>query len=89
MLTTPHCLRYTWRGDQGSDDITDVTYTLEPTASGTRFTWTHTGLTGPRGSAMSKLLGSVRRKMLTDGVLPVLASLHARSSSPTSPPTAE
>lgn len=73
----PDLLRYTWRGDEDSGDITDVTYRLEPVAAGTRFTWTHTGFTGPGGFAMSKLLGSVRRRMLTTGVPPVLAEYRA------------
>lgn len=73
----PRSLAYTWQGDQDSDDVTHVGYLLEPTATGTRFTWTHTGFTGIGGYAMSKLLGKVRREMLTDGVPPVLAAHHA------------
>lgn len=76
-VEAPHLLRYTWKGDEDSDEVTDVTYRLEPTTTGTRFTWEHTGFTGPGGFAMSRLLGRVRRKMLTDGVPPVLAALHA------------
>jgi uncharacterized protein YndB with AHSA1/START domain len=73
----PRSLHYTWRGDEDADDVTDVRYLLEPTATGTRFTWTHTGFTGAGGFAMSTLLGSVRRKMLTEGLPLVLASYHA------------
>lgn len=73
----PGLLHYTWKGDEDADDVTDVRYLLEPIAGGTRFTWAHTGFTGPGGFAMSKLLGNVRRKMLTDGVPPVLAEYHA------------
>lgn len=69
----PRSLRYTWKGDQDADDVTTVTYLLEPTAGGTRFTWTHTGFTGLGGFAMSRLLGRVRRRMLTEGVPPALA----------------
>ena len=79
-VDAPRTLRYTWRGDEDSNAITDVTYLLEPIAGGTRFTWTHTGFTGPGGFAMSKLLGNVRRKMLTEGVPPILAAHHAARS---------
>jgi uncharacterized protein YndB with AHSA1/START domain len=72
-VDAPHLLRYTWRGDQDTDAVTEVTCRLEPVPGGTRFTWEHTGFTGPGGFAMSKLLGKVRRTMLTDGVPPVLA----------------
>ena len=76
-VDAPRSLHYTWRGDKDSDDVTDVKYLLEETANGTRFTWQHTGFTGPGGFAMSKLLANVRRKMLTDGLPPVLAAYHA------------
>jgi uncharacterized protein YndB with AHSA1/START domain len=76
-VDAPRSMHYTWKGDEDSDAVTDVTYLLEPTPTGTRFTWTHTGFTGPGGFAMSKLLGNVRRKMLKDGVPPVLAAYHA------------
>jgi uncharacterized protein YndB with AHSA1/START domain len=75
-VDAPHSLHYTWRGDKDSDETTDVRYVLEEIPGGTRFTWEHTGFTGVGGFAMSKLLGSVRRKMLTDGVPPVLAAYH-------------
>lgn len=71
-VDAPHSLVYTWKGDADADDVTTVTYTLEPTSSGTRFTWHHTGFTGVGGFAMSKLLGHVRRGMLVEGVPPVL-----------------
>jgi uncharacterized protein YndB with AHSA1/START domain len=80
-VRAPRLLRYTWRGDQDSDAVTDVAYRLESTPTGTRFTWDHTGFTGPGGFAMSRLLGGVRRKMLTDGVPPVLAAFHAAHAS--------
>ncbi|GAA1107769.1 hypothetical protein GCM10009630_00760 [Kribbella jejuensis] len=73
----PRSLHYTWRGDKDDDDVTDVKYLLEETANGTRFTWAHTGFTGAGGFAMSRLLGKVRRKMMTDGLPPVLAAYHA------------
>ncbi|MEU4195446.1 SRPBCC domain-containing protein [Kribbella sp. NPDC026611] len=81
-VDAPRSMRYTWRGDKDSDDVTDVTYLLEETAGGTRFTWEHTGFTGAGGFAMSKLLGNVRRKMMTDGLPPVLAAYHASRSEP-------
>jgi uncharacterized protein YndB with AHSA1/START domain len=77
----PDLLRYTWRGEEASEDVSEVTYRLEPIAGGTRFTWTHTGFTGPAGFAMSRLLGRVRRRMLVEGVPPVLAEHHAQVAS--------
>jgi uncharacterized protein YndB with AHSA1/START domain len=76
-VDAPRALHYTWRVDKDSDAVTDVTYLLAPIPGGTRFTWQHTGFTGLGGFAMSKLLGSVRRKMLTEGLPPVLAAHHA------------
>jgi uncharacterized protein YndB with AHSA1/START domain len=75
-VNAPHSMHYTWKGDEDADDVTDVTYLLEETPGGTRFTWHHTGFTGVGGFAMSKLLGNVRRKMLTEGVPPVLEAYH-------------
>lgn len=75
-VEAPRALRYTWKGDQDSDDVTEVTYLLEETGAGTRFIWRHTGFRGLGGFAMSKLLGNVRRKMLTAGVPPVLEAYH-------------
>ena len=49
---------------------------LEETPGGTRFTWRHTGFRGVGGFAMSTLLGNVRRRMLTEGVPPVLEAYH-------------
>jgi len=59
----PSRLRYTWVGDEGGA-ATHVTYRLEPTAGGTRFTFEHTGFTGIGGFLVSKVLASVRKKML-------------------------
>jgi uncharacterized protein YndB with AHSA1/START domain len=75
-VDAPHSLHYTWKGDENSDDVTDVTYLLEQTPRGTRFTWHHTGFTGIGGYTMAKLLGNVRKKMLTQGVPPVLEAYH-------------
>ena len=68
----PCLLRYTWTDDGGSD-VTVVTYRLENHAGGTRFTFEHTGFTGPWGFFMARLLGRVRRKMLSTGLPAVLA----------------
>jgi uncharacterized protein YndB with AHSA1/START domain len=73
-VDAPRLLRYTWRGEEDSLEVTEVAYRLEPISAGTRFTWAHTGFTGVGGFAMSRLLGSVRRKMLSDGVPRVLAA---------------
>jgi uncharacterized protein YndB with AHSA1/START domain len=67
----PSLLRYSWLGD-AKDDVTQVTYRLEPHGDGTRFTWEHTGFTGIGGLLVSKLLASVRRKMLGVGLPAVL-----------------
>jgi len=76
-VDAPHLLRYTWRGDEASRAVTEVRYRLETVGNGTRFTWEHTGFAGPGGFLMSRLLGRVRRRMLTVGVPPVLAEHHA------------
>lgn len=75
-VDAPRSLHFTWKGDADTDQVTDVRYLLEAIPGGTRFTWEHTGFTGAGGFAMSKLLGKVRRRMLTDGVPPVLAAYH-------------
>ncbi len=75
-VDAPNYLRYSWKGDEASHDITEVTYTLAPMPGGTRFTWHHAGFTGLGGLAMSTLLGNVRRKMLDEGLPPVLAAYH-------------
>lgn len=75
-VDAPRSLHYTWKGDQDTDEVTHVTYRLEETADGTRFTWHHTGFTGVGGFAMSRLLATVRTKMLTEGVPPVLEAYH-------------
>jgi uncharacterized protein YndB with AHSA1/START domain len=67
-------LRYTWLGDEG-DDLTTVSYQLEPNGSGTRFTWEHTGFTGVGGFVVCSVLKSVRRKMLEVGLRRLLGEL--------------
>jgi hypothetical protein len=54
--------------DDGGGDTTEVVYRLEPHAGGTRFTYEHTGFTGIGGFFMARLLGHVRRTMLTEGL---------------------
>ena len=70
----PSLLRFSWAGEEGGSP-TYVTYHIEPHDGGTRFTYDHTGFTGPGGFFMAKLLGSVRKKMLTLGLPAVLDNL--------------
>lgn len=72
----PSVLRFSWT-DNGGGDETEVVYRLEPTATGTRLTYEHTGFSGVGGFFMAGLLGRVRRKMLRVGLPPVLADLGA------------
>ena len=51
-------------------------------AAGTRFTYDHTGFTGPGGFIMAKLLGSVRKKMLTIDLSAVLDNLDGTGALP-------
>jgi uncharacterized protein YndB with AHSA1/START domain len=68
----PSLLRYSWTDD---GTTTYVTYRIEPHNGGTRFTFDHTGFTGVGGFVLAKLLGSVRKKMLTTGLPAVLDDL--------------
>jgi uncharacterized protein YndB with AHSA1/START domain len=70
----PSLLRFSWRGEENGTP-TYVTYRIEPRGGGTRFTYDHTGFTGPGGFLMARLLGSVRKKMLTIGLPAVLDDL--------------
>jgi uncharacterized protein YndB with AHSA1/START domain len=71
----PRLLRYDWRNKE-TDEPTVVTNVLEDLpGGGTRLTWEHTGFRGVEGMVMSKLLGRVRRKMLTEGLPAVLDDL--------------
>lgn len=67
----PSLLRFSWVGDEGGA-AAYVTCRIEPVAGGTRFTYEHTGSTGAGGFLLAKLLGSVRRRMLTVGLPAVL-----------------
>ena len=73
-VNEPSLLRYSWTGDEGGD-VTEVVYRLEPHPGGTRFTYEHTGFTGVGGVFLAKLLGRVRRKMLSVGLPAVLNDL--------------
>ncbi len=68
----PSLLRYTWVGDEDAQP-TYVSYRIEETGGGARFTYEHTGFRGIPGLVMAKLvLGPVRRKMLDVGLPTVL-----------------
>jgi uncharacterized protein YndB with AHSA1/START domain len=70
----PVLLRYDWRNKE-TDQPTVVTNTLEQIPGGTRLTWDHTGFHGIEGLFMCRLLGRVRRKMLSEGLPAVLAEI--------------
>jgi len=70
----PFMLRHTWKGDERKPSI--VTWRIEPTESGSRLTYDHTGFSGVDGLIMSKfVLGPVRRRMLTRGLPAVLEAI--------------
>ena len=76
----PMLLRYDWRNTE-SDEPTVVTNILdELPGGGTRLTWEHTGFHGVQGLVMSRLLGRVRRTMLTQGLPAVLNDLDDRGT---------
>jgi uncharacterized protein YndB with AHSA1/START domain len=70
----PALLSYDWRNKE-TDQPSVVTNILEEIPGGTRLTWDHTGFHGIEGAFMSQLLGRVRRKMLSEGLPPVLADI--------------
>ncbi|BBC91548.1 SRPBCC family protein [Streptomyces griseofuscus] len=70
----PRLLRYSWT-DHGGGETTEVTYRIEPQATGTRFTYDHAGFAGTGGFFMAQILGHVRRKMLRVGLPAVLNDL--------------
>jgi uncharacterized protein YndB with AHSA1/START domain len=70
----PTLLSYDWRNKE-TDRPTVVTNILEEIPGGTKLTWDHTGFHGIDGLFMSLLLGRVRRKMLSEGLPPVLADI--------------
>jgi uncharacterized protein YndB with AHSA1/START domain len=83
-VDAPRLLRYDWRNKE-SDDPTVVTNRLEEIPGGTRLTWDHTGFRGIEGVFMARLLGWVRRKMLSEGLPAALLVLdeygHLRAES--------
>ncbi len=84
-VSAPSLLRYSWTDDGGAD-VTEVTYRLTPlSGGGTRFSYDHLGFTGLSGIFMAKLLGHVRRKMLTVGLPAVLRDLDDSAPRPARP----
>lgn len=74
-VEAPHFLKYTW-ANHPDDRPSIVSYRLTPTPDGhTNFVYDHTGFKGVGGFFMSKLLARVRRKMLRQGLPPVLDDL--------------
>jgi uncharacterized protein YndB with AHSA1/START domain len=72
----PVVLRHSWQGDEREPSV--VTWRIEPTATGSRLTYDHTGLGGVDGFIMARLvLGPIRRRMLTTGLPPVLDAIDA------------
>jgi uncharacterized protein YndB with AHSA1/START domain len=67
----PSLLRYSWL-DDAKGPTTHVTYTLEPTRSGTRFTFHHTGFTGIGGFLLSKLVMEPRRRKMFGVLVPAI-----------------
>jgi len=76
----PALLRYDWRNKE-TDEPTVVTNLLEELpGGGTRLTWEHTGFRGVEGLFMSRLLGRVRRRMLSEGLPAVLNELDKQGN---------
>lgn len=73
-IREPTLLRCDWRNKE-TDQPTVVTNILEEIPGGIRLTWDHTGFHGIEGLFMCQLLGRVRRKMLSEGLPPVLADI--------------
>lgn len=71
----PSVLSYSWLGDEKGKPM-HVTYTLEPSASGTRLHFLHTGFTGVGGFFLAKLMmGPGWMKMLGTAIPAVLVDL--------------
>ncbi len=71
----PRLLVYDWRNKE-TDRPTVVRNILDGRPDGgTRLIWEHTGFRGVEGAFMSRLLGRVRRRMLTEGLPRVLDEL--------------
>jgi uncharacterized protein YndB with AHSA1/START domain len=73
-VQAPALLRFSWRNKE-SDRPSVVTQRLEQLPGGTRLTYEHTDFHGVEGFFMSRLLGAVRRKMLSEGLPAVLNDL--------------
>lgn len=73
-VVEPSLLRFTWRNNEG-DRPSIVTNRLEESRAGTRLTYEHTEFHGIGGLLMSRLLGRIRRRMLTDGFPAALNAL--------------
>ena len=73
----PRTLAYTWHGGWLGEPTT-VTYTLEPVGGGTRLRLDHTGFRGPRGLALSFMLGSGWKSNILRGSLPRVLERLAR-----------
>ncbi|MEY9871677.1 uncharacterized protein YndB with AHSA1/START domain [Streptacidiphilus sp. MAP12-33] len=82
-VAAPWLLRYSW-ADPAGGGVTQVRYGIAPHSGGTRFTYDHTGFTGPSGYVLARLLGRVRRTMLTVGLPAVLDDIDPDSASRTS-----
>jgi hypothetical protein len=63
------------RSAPSSDSLAGPSLALEEIPGGTRLIWEHTGFHGVEGAFMSRLLGRVRRKMLSQGLPAVLADI--------------
>jgi uncharacterized protein YndB with AHSA1/START domain len=71
----PSLLRYSWVGDDNGKS-TEVSYTLEPSAGGTRLTFEHAGFRGIGGFVLAKLMmGPGWKKMLGVRIPEVLADI--------------
>lgn len=70
----PRLLRYDWRNKEG-DRPTVVTNRLDEVPGGTQLTWEHAGFRGIEGIFMRRLLGHVRREMLSKGLPALLNNL--------------
>jgi uncharacterized protein YndB with AHSA1/START domain len=77
----PSLLRFSWVGGAG-ETPSEVTYRLAAHGGGTRFTYDHVGFTGIGGFLMARVLGRVRRRMLTRGLPAVLDDLAAGGTRP-------
>lgn len=77
-VRAPETLLYSWVGNEG-DEPTYVRYTLEPTASGTRLIFEHTGFKGVGGFMLAKLVMTPGWKKTWDQHFPrLLAELDER-----------